>query len=100
MQEKSFLERIQTSDSATKWKWVIGSTAVAVVLIVIVWLSYFNSLVAYSGDQDNQSSFSFGDTMRTGTAILYQNMSGGLKDIANIFNSSRTYEVAPQNGNQ
>ncbi len=48
---KNFLENIRAADEPTKRKVAIVVTIVCMVIIIFVWLAYFNPFVAVSAPQ-------------------------------------------------
>ena len=57
---EGFLEKLRSSDDATKTKWIILFTSIIMVIVVYVWLAYFNTLFASfntpSAVTENQSN--------------------------------------------
>ena len=77
MEQKTFLEKLQSSDDRTKTRWVVGISAVAMALVVVVWLNYFNGIVgqnpAVSAAAANiEGNFSFSKTAQDGLVYIYQ----------------------------
>lgn len=91
---KEFIEKLQAADEGHKRKWMIASTAIAMALVVYIWLGYFNSLiVGFSQPALPQSSQvvrkpSFLETMKAGTAAIYEVFSG-------LVNAPKEYIIKP-----
>ncbi len=74
-----FLERLQSVEERVKRRWIIWSSTIIMLLVVYFWLAYFNNLVATFSSapptaQEGKIGFSFAQTMKNGTAILYEAM--------------------------
>ena len=41
----NFLEKLQSTPEPTKRRWLIGVTAALMVVVIYVWLAYFNNLI-------------------------------------------------------
>ncbi|OGZ53423.1 MAG: hypothetical protein A3B25_01865 [Candidatus Ryanbacteria bacterium RIFCSPLOWO2_01_FULL_48_26] len=48
-----FLEKLRSSDEGAKTRWIIIFTSIIMVIVIYVWLAYFNTLFAVS---DNSSA--------------------------------------------
>ena len=48
-----FLEKLRSADNATKTRWIILFTSVAMAIVLYVWLAYFNTLFS---SLDNSSA--------------------------------------------
>src|ERR1700690_1254962 len=96
-----FLEKLQSADEATKRRWMILSTIIIMVMVIYVWMAYFNNLVAGFSQAQQPSAgssaggFTFWQTMKNGTAILYRGLSGAFHSLGNILNSPREFIVKP-----
>lgn len=50
------LNRLQSLDEPTKRKVLVGATAVIMIVVVFVWIAYFNTIVIPSATQAGQAS--------------------------------------------
>ena len=97
----NFIEKLQSADEAAKRRWMLLSTITIMIIVIYVWMAYFNNLVAgFSQTQQAPASptaggFTFWQTMRNGTAILYRELTGAFHSLGNILNSPREYIVKP-----
>jgi hypothetical protein len=103
---RKFIEKIQQADDDTK-RWVlVVASAVAMAVVVCIWLVYFNNfitmssnvpLAAQSPPSQNRApaGTSFWGTMKHGAAILYGHFVGTLGWFGNVFNTQREYIVKP-----
>ena len=106
-QPKNFLERLQSSDEATKQRWLIGSAVVIMVAVVFLWLTYFNSFVigprngapAEAGQKAEGSGVTFFGTMKSGAFVLYQGFWGKLRAFGSILEKPREYIIKPPSAN-
>ncbi|MBI2888802.1 MAG: hypothetical protein HYY10_02675 [Candidatus Liptonbacteria bacterium] len=98
---EGFLNRIQGADAATKRRVLIISSAVAMVVVLYIWLAYFNNLLVDAGENtglasgQEQQQASFWQTMQRGSAILYENVTGAIGRFGEMFKGSREYIVKP-----
>lgn len=46
------LERLRAADEQTKWRIIIVATIICMIVIVYVWLGYFNPFVAFSAPKE------------------------------------------------
>src|SRR5437870_5435072 len=95
---KSFLERLQLSDEATKRRFVFICTAIAMIVVVYVWFAYFNNMIASQNAPQpvaETSGFTFWQTMKGGMAVIYRAFWAKLNDLSNILQSPREYIIKP-----
>lgn len=102
-QQKNFLERLQSSDEATKQRWLIGSAVVIMAVVVFLWLAYFNSFVigprsgapAEAGQKAEGGGVTFFGTMKNGASVIYNGFIGKLRTFGNILEQPREYIIKP-----
>ena len=90
--KNSFWERLRTADEKTKWKIMIITSCICMIVIVYIWLGYFNNVVSgavQSGSVTQSSSPTFWDNVKSNTGIFY-------KKISSILDGSKQYIVQPQ----
>lgn len=95
---KNFLEKLQSSDESTKRRWMFGSTVIVMVIVVYVWLAYFNNLVGSFNEQQPaapEAGFTFWQTMKGGMAVIYQTFVRELEALGMILKAPREYIVNP-----
>ncbi len=95
---KKQLEKIQNSGEATKKRWFIGATAVAMILVVGLWLIYINSTVNSLGNNSqNQepqgSTTEFWPILKTGLMVVGQSIKEGVKNIISEITRGRTITI-------
>ncbi len=110
-EKKSFLEELQSLDEATKTKILVVATAVAMIIVIYVWLAYFNNLIAGVAQEGAassavSSSAASSPAVSSGGVSIWQNMEGGigtlygkgvgfLHYLGNILQAPRQYIVKP-----
>ncbi|OGY99730.1 MAG: hypothetical protein A2945_01885 [Candidatus Liptonbacteria bacterium RIFCSPLOWO2_01_FULL_52_25] len=102
-QPKSFLEKLQSSDEVTKQRWLVGSAAIIMTIVVFLWLAYFNSFVigprsgvpVEPGPAAEGSSATFLGTMKNGASVLYDGFWGKLRALGDILEKPREYIIKP-----
>lgn len=89
---KRHLNKIQNSDEATKKRWLIGATAVAMVLIVGLWLIYINSIInsLNNANQDQWPTIGFWPIFKTGLIAVGQSIKEGVKTIISEITKGKT----------
>ncbi len=83
---KKFLEKLQSSDDQTKKRWMIGSTTVIIVIVVYIWVGYFNNLIfTLSSPQEptlqKTGGFSFLETAKNAVAAVFDTAKGLVENI-------------------
>ncbi len=96
---KNFLERLQSSNETTKRKWMFATTLVIMMVVVYVWLAYFNNLVGGFNEPQAaaspEGSFTFLESLKNGTAVIYQTFNDKLRAFGQILASPREYIINP-----
>jgi hypothetical protein len=99
---KNFLEKLQSSDEATKQRWLVGSAAVIMAIVVFLWLAYFNALVVGPKDAASGSDIRTGSTgatffgtMKNGISVIYNGFWAKLRAFGNILEQPREYIIKP-----
>lgn len=95
-----FLQKLQDSDESTKRRWMFIITAIVMVIVIYLWLAYFNNLIVGFAQPQLQelqesSEFTFWQTMKNGTAILYQGSIDKIRDFGEILQTPREYIISP-----
>lgn len=96
--KKSFLERLQSADDATKKRWMFISTAIIMAVVIYVWLMYFNSLIAGFSSQPTEqpaTGIGFWDAVKNGTAAVYQGLIDKIRALGDILRAPREYIIKP-----
>lgn len=96
---KKFLEKLQNANENQKTRWLIIGTAAITVLVLFVWLKYFNSLIAFSEKKQNPQSpaASFWETFKNGASVIYGQAKEQIQNTQNKIKSSTDYDIKPEN---
>ncbi len=102
--KKNFFERLQSADERTKKRWLIAVTAIVMVAVVYIWLGYFNGIVSGGArseivppSESVDGSLAFWQTMKNGTAFIYNILSDKLHFLGQILQTPRDFIVKPPN---
>ena len=93
----NFLTKLQTAEDKVKRRWLIGLTAVAMIIIIFLWVVYFNVLVFHSVEPESQvqaqasDSSGFWSSMYHGTASV----ANKFFNFFSKFGSEATYTINP-----
>ncbi|MBI3589320.1 MAG: hypothetical protein HY093_02810 [Candidatus Liptonbacteria bacterium] len=93
---KKFLEKIQLAEDGKKKRWMILVTLVAMMVVVYIWLAYFNNLLADLSRPatveevkvQSKGGFSFLETMKSGVGTVFESLKG-------IFYHRKEYIIKP-----
>ena len=92
-----FLHKLQTSEERIKLRWLIGTSAVVMIIVVFVWLNYFSTLVesGASGAEpgDGAQDIGFWQTFKGGLAFIGQSFGDEIKTLLGKIQSPSTYQV-------
>jgi len=92
---KKFLNNIQNSDEATKKRWLIGASAISMVLVISLWLVYmkfsFESLA--NTNQNNESSIGFWQIFKTGLKVTSTSIWHEIKNFISKIIRERTITI-------
>ncbi len=102
---REFLKKIQTGSERDKMRWLILFSGIALVLVLFVWLKYFDSIIAgqtnnqgVSGQQTEQEAgqnFAFWQTFKAGLGVVFQSIADGFHSIFNAIREPKSYIVKP-----
>lgn len=88
---KRKLEKIQDSDETTKKRWLIGTTTVAMILVIVLWLVYINWVIKSANETEvKESSLSFWQIFKNGLNIISKSIWNNIKDFVSKITSERT----------
>lgn len=92
---KVFLQKIQNSDEATKKRWLIGATAISMILVIGLWLVYIQSTVKSIGNniEDQESTVGFWQIFKNGSVVVFNSIKENIKIIISEITKSRTITV-------
>jgi len=92
---KIFLQKIQNSDEATKKRWLIGATAISMILVIGLWLVYIQSTVKSIGNniEKQESTVGFWQIFKNGLVVVFNSVKENIKIIISEITKSRTITV-------
>ena len=98
-----FLEKLRSADENTKTRWIIIITSVIMVIVVYVWLAYFNNLFATAfvpaeTEPNNQGKNATTDppaSLQQRAGALYQIFIDKIQALGTILKTPREYIVKP-----
>ena len=91
-----FLKKLQTSDDAVKRRWLIGSSAVMMIFVIAIWLSYFNTLVQTNPSaptDETTQGLSFWQTFKGGFGIVSHDIGDKIRNLFETLKSPKSYNV-------
>lgn len=89
---KKRVEKIRNSDEASKKRWVVFSSAVAMLIVVGLWMIYLNltnNKTSLVGKSEN-ASISFWQIFKTGLSVTAQSVKDG---VINLLTSERIVNI-------
>ena len=95
---KNFLERLQSADDGTKRRWMFASVTIVMVIVVYVWLAYFNNLVTgFNAPTPTASAggFSFVGSLGSGVDMFSKTFFDGLPAFGRMLAAPREYIISP-----
>jgi flagellar basal body-associated protein FliL len=101
------LEELQSLSDGNKKRVLVIATIIIMVIIVGVWVAYFNSIIMGTAQQaatEATTSVAVAPTVTTTTPVtaqtngpsLWQNIENGFGSIANVFKKPSQYTIQPQ----
>jgi len=97
MSVEQFIKKLQTADEPRKRRWLVLSTAIVMVIVIFVWLRYFNSLVQPDAAAISPSPVSFWGTMGHGVVAIYHAFTNSIRALGGMLVAPQTYIVKPTN---
>lgn len=93
---KVFLKKIQNSDEATKKRWLIGATAVSMILVIGLWTIYINSAIKFapeSAKNQEEPIIGFWQIFKNGSMVILNSIKENVKNIISEITKSRTITI-------
>lgn len=100
------LEELQSLNDENKKRVIVIGTIIIMVIIVGVWVSYFNNIVvgaaeqaatqATSSDQTAPAPVADSGSAQASGPGVWQNIENGFASIGNIFQKPSQYNIQPQ----
>lgn len=93
---KNFIEKLRSSDESVKIRWLIGLSAVAMIVVVSFWLVYLNYSIKTAGDSENQKSeIGFWRIFKTGLKVAGDSIKSNIKNFTSKISGERTVIMEP-----
>lgn len=96
------LKYLRSAPEDVKQKWLLGTSALAMIMIVSLWLAYFNTLLEPLGGtaspprtQNAAQEDSTWDTMALGVRLTLAKFKDGLLFLESAFRAPRDYIINP-----
>lgn len=96
-----FLERLQNADEDRKERWLIISSIIAGVIVIILWVKYFVTIanIGSAGEPavaaEGTRGFGFSETMRSGMRIIAEGVWQKIRSFSEALQTPREYIVKP-----
>ena len=99
MEEKrSFLDKLQSADEATKKRLMIAGTIFITIAVVYVWLAYFNNLIAgfsQTAPVAQADDLSVWQNIKNNFTIFSASIIDKVHVFGNILSAPREYIIKP-----
>ncbi len=93
-----FIKKLQSADQSVKRRWLIGASALMLVLVIFFWLKYFNTLVQSPAAVSNnpaEQGFGFWPAIKIGARVFYDGLTNTLGRWLKLLNSPKNYIIQP-----
>ena len=90
-----FIKKIQHSDEATKKRWLIVSSAIAMILVISLWLVYINWTIKAVGDNVEKQELEpgFWQIFKTGLKVAGESAWDNIKNIVSKITGERIITI-------
>ncbi len=96
MNPLEFIKNLRRADDATKKRWLVILSAIAMLIVLVVWAKYFAaSLVHPNVEPAEGQGFSFWETMGTGLKVIGRGALSVLRRVGGWFGASQNYIIQP-----
>lgn len=93
---KDFIEKLQNSDEAAKIRWLIVLSAIAMAIIVGLWLFFLNVSVEKVGSiKAEESGIGFWLVFKTGMKAVGESIAEKIKILVSPIIGERTITISP-----
>jgi len=104
--QKGFIEKLRSLDEPAKRKVMFGAVAVSMVLVVYLWLVYFNTIVpsatlvtsptSTEASAPNGSETNIFGLVADAANSFWKSVVGGVEGIAGALKNSKQYNISPR----
>ena len=101
-----WLERVRNASDEMKMSVLIVGTTSAFLVVLFVWLTWFNTIGTVAGTQGTELAnvsgsaeghgFSVWESMKTGSAALFGGVMNGIRGLGGVLNAPRKYIIDPE----
>ena len=96
-----FIEKLRGSEEHIKRRWLFLFSGISMVVIVFLWMKYFNSLVQpirapKQAEQNAEQSFTFWDTFKAGLGTVMGTTAKTLNSMINKISQPKSYDIKTQ----
>ncbi|HUX36019.1 MAG TPA: hypothetical protein VMV71_03240 [Candidatus Paceibacterota bacterium] len=94
-----FIEKLRGSEEYIKRRWLFLISGISMVVIVFLWIKYFNLMVAPSdtqpqqAEQNTEQSFTFWDTFKAGLGTIMGTAEKTFNSIINTIRQPKSYDI-------
>ena len=94
-----FLAKLQSLDEPSKRRWITVISAFVMVIVIFLWLAYFNAFVvpakvATTGESA-PAGVSLFDGLRSGSAVIGDGFLRTLRGLGHLFRAPKDYTITP-----
>ena len=95
------LEKIRNSDDGTKKVWLILFSSVVMIVVIFVWVAYFDTLLVSvnkpveADEVEKADGFGFFGTIKSGAAAVYDFLADKVSGIFGTINKPKEYIIEP-----
>lgn len=77
----SFLKKIQNSNEATKKHWLVVSSAISIIIVLVLWLVYINWTISLvnNNNQKQELEPNFWQIFKTGLIVISESIWNNFK---------------------
>lgn len=98
MNPLEFIKQLRRADDAVKKRWLIILSALAMLIVLLVWSKYFAASLVRPGEQPAEDQgFSFWETMGTGLKVIGGRSASFLRSAGGWLGRSNNYVIQPSN---
>lgn len=96
------IKKLQSAPEHIKQRWLLGTSALAMIFVLFLWLAYFNTLLEPLGSSTSRARSesesredSAWDTMQLGVRFTFTKLKNGVLFLVGAFQAPRDYIIEP-----
>ncbi len=94
-----FIKKLRGADDTVKRRWLILASAGMMIVVIFLWLQYFNTLVQPGNTpvsaEEGRQGLTFGQTFRAGLGAVSQTAAEAIKSWVQLLRSPKDYTIQP-----